>query len=66
MKISLAAARVNAELTQAQAATAMNIDKSTLSSWEKRKTFPKAEQLFSLCALYGCTVNDIFLGEKST
>ena len=66
MKVSLAAARVNAELTQAQAATALNIDKSTLSSWEKRKTFPKAEQLFSLCTLYGCTVNDIFLGKKST
>ena len=66
MKISLAAARVNAGLTQVQAAREMNVDKSTLSNWEKRKTFPKAEQLFMLCDLYGCTVNDIFLGEKST
>ncbi|MBO6133201.1 MAG: helix-turn-helix transcriptional regulator [Lachnospiraceae bacterium] len=52
LKISLAAARVNADLTQEEAAQLMKISKSTLVSWEKHKTFPSVSQAEKLYALY--------------
>ena len=61
MKVSLAAARVNAKLTQEQVAHQMSVDKSTVSKWENGKTAPKADQFSELCSLYGCTMDDIFL-----
>lgn len=45
MKISIAAARVNAGLTQAELAEKLNINVATLISWEKGKTQPKASQM---------------------
>lgn len=61
MKISLAAARVNAELTQKQAAKKMGVNICTMIKWESGKTSPRAKQLVELCNLYGCTMGDIFL-----
>lgn len=52
-KISLKSARVNAGLTQKQAAEALNIAVSTLRNWEKGITFPKQPEIEKLCALYG-------------
>lgn len=66
MKISLKAARVNADLTQTQAATTIGVDRTTISSWEKGKTAPPADKLFALCALYKTTVDSIFLPYNST
>ena len=43
MKITLKAARVNAELTQKEAARAMGVTKDTISNWERRKSFPSAK-----------------------
>lgn len=63
-KISLAAARVNANLTQKQAAMKMDIDKTTLSNWERGKTAPKAPQLIKLCKIYDISIDDIFLQQK--
>ena len=64
MQISLAAARVNANLTQRQAAERISIDKSTLSKWENGKTSPRADQLEQLCCLYGVSIDEIFLNKK--
>ncbi len=50
--ISLEAARVNAKLTQEQAAKHVGIRKETLSSWERGITYPKANQLDKLLKLY--------------
>lgn len=35
LQISLAAARVNAEMTQAEAAREMKVDRSTIRRWER-------------------------------
>lgn len=64
MQISLAAARVNANMTQKQAAERISIDKSTLSKWENGLTSPRADQLDQLCSLYGVTIDQIFLTKK--
>ena len=51
-KISLAAARVNANLTQAEAAKQLGIANNTLIKWEKGDDFPKISQMRDLCNLY--------------
>lgn len=51
-KISLASARVNAKLTQAQVAEEMNCAISTVRNWEKGITFPKQPAIEKLCKLY--------------
>ncbi len=61
MKIKLKALRVNAELTQPEAAKAIGITERTLQNWESYSTFPDAMQLMKICAVYGCEMNDIFL-----
>lgn len=61
MKISLKAARVNANLTQKEVARKLDISDVTVINWENGKTAPTVKQIYSLCSLYGCTLDDIFL-----
>lgn len=64
-KISLKAARVNADMTQEEAAKLLNVDKSTIASWEKGKTQPKYTQGVKLSEIYGIPYDYInFLVEK--
>ena len=65
MAISLKAARVNAGLSQQDAALALGVAVSTLSFWETGRTSPKLADFFEMCRLYGVTPNDIFLPQKS-
>lgn len=65
MKVSMKAMRVNAKLSQEQAAEALGITKRTLQNWENYETFPTAIQFSQLCNAYGCTMDDIFLPECS-
>lgn len=58
-KISIKAARVNAGLSQKNAANALNVSNKTLSNWEAGKTFPKANQVEELCVLYGVAYDDL-------
>jgi len=59
VKISLKAARVNADLSQRTVAKRLNITQGTLVNWEKGRNDPSAGKLLELCALYGCEVNDL-------
>ena len=65
LQISLKAARVNADYTQKEAAKLINVDVSTIVSWESGKTSPKATQLNELCQIYGVSVDCVFLRSKS-
>ena len=60
-KISLKAARVNANYTQEQVAKKLKIDKGTLINWEKGKSSPTVQHFNALCALYKTPANSIFL-----
>ena len=60
LQISLAAARVNAGLTQADVAEKMGVGKQTVVNWEKGLSEPKMSQARELSALY-----DIFLPSES-
>ncbi len=55
------AARVNARMTQKEAASALGISETTMVSWEKEVTFPGAVDLARLCELYKCDIADIFI-----
>lgn len=67
MQISLKAARVNAEMSQREAAERIGVNVSTVIKWENGKTSPKAVQLQKLCDVYGVeSVDFLFLGKKSS
>ncbi len=65
LKISLAAARVNAGLTQDDVAKVLKVGKQTIVSWEKGKSEPKMSQSRQLSELYNIPLDYIFLPEKS-
>lgn len=60
MAITLKAARVNAGLTQKEAAKDLQINKNTLANYENYRTTPDIEMAQKIAELYGCTVNDLY------
>lgn len=66
IQISLAAARVNAKLTQEEVAKIMKIGKRTIINWEKGTVMPSFADLSMLSNIYGLPVDNIFLPNKST
>lgn len=65
LQISLAAARVNAEMTQTEAAKAMSVSKNTLVNWEKGTSKPSITQAKELAAIYKIPLDYIFFADKS-
>lgn len=59
LKISLKAARINAELSQKEAAKALKISNKTLHSWENGDSSPSAKHIDAICNLYNMSYNDI-------
>lgn len=59
IKISMAAARVNAGLTQKQVCEALNISKTTLVSYEKGRTIPDVKVGGELAKLYNMSADNI-------
>lgn len=66
IQISLAAARVNARLTQEEVAKRMKIGKRTIINWEKGAVIPSFADISLLSSIYGIPIDNIFLPEKST
>lgn len=65
IRISLAAARVNAGMTQDDVAKALGVGKQTIVSWERGKSEPKISQSRALSSLYNIPLDYIFLPQKS-
>ena len=59
LKISLKAARINAGLSQKEAAKALGVSNKTLHRWENGDSFPKAHHIDAICDLYKVSYNDI-------
>ena len=66
LQISLAAARVNARMTQAEVAEKLRISKQTVNNWENGKSSPSFATLNTLAGMYRIPVEYIFLPVKST
>lgn len=58
-KITLKAARINAGLDQSDVAKELNVNITTVSSWETGKTQPSLENFKRLCELYRWPENGI-------
>ena len=56
---TLKGARVNAGLTQKEAAAELGISNKTLCKWETGATMPDIRQASALCELYGRKIEDI-------
>lgn len=65
-QISLAAARVNAGMTQEEVAKEMHISRASLVNWENGKTKLSVPTFKALCNLYGVPEDKIFLPSDST
>ncbi len=66
MGMTLKAARVNANLTQLEAAKRLDISESTLSMWEKGRTFPDARKIRDIEMVYGVPYDEIIFLPKTT
>lgn len=66
IKIKLKAARVNAGLSQKEAAKLLKVSNKTLGNWEKGLSFPTVDKSAQICELYGVPFNNLdFLPEHS-
>ena len=63
-RISLKAARVNANLTQREAAEKLKISRSTLKNYEDGRTSPTMETVREMESLYNFPQDYIFFGNK--
>ena len=62
-KITLRAARVNADLTQVQAAKAMGKTKQTIVNWESGASSIKYTDLVKLSELYKIPIENLLIPE---
>lgn len=65
-KISLASARVNANMTQVEASKAVGVTKVTLINWEKGRTQIPFAKLVTLCEMYHAPIDMIFIPSDLT
>lgn len=61
LKIKLAAARVNAGMTQQDVADKMHVSKNTIINWEKGKVIPKPAEIKMMSFMYNIPEDNIFL-----
>lgn len=61
--ISLEAARINAGLSQKEAARLIGVNVATLSNWERGKTSPDVDKFKLLCTVYECPINMLRVAE---
>ena len=66
LQISLAAARVNAKMTQADVAKALRVSKQSVNNWENGKSSPSFATLNTLAGISQIPVEYIFLPTQST
>lgn len=58
-RLSLKAARVNAELTQMQVGQALGVSSHAVLNWESGRSRPSADKAQALASLYGLDMDDI-------
>lgn len=59
LKISWAAARVNAKKNQKEVADYMKVSPNTIVAWEKGEQEPRVNDALKLCKFYGVSIENI-------
>jgi len=65
-QIGLAAARVNANMSQAEVAEKLHVSNKTVCNWENGKATPSFATVNSLSDLYKIPVDFIFIPKRTT
>lgn len=66
LKITLAAARVNAGLTQEEVAKKLKKSKTTINAWEKGRSMIDFSNLAMLSEIYNIPVDNLFLPNRQS
>lgn len=64
VQISIAAARVNAKLTQAEAAEKLGVSRVSLNKWENGKTIPRIDIVRKMSELYNIPIDCLYLSDS--
>lgn len=59
MQLTLKTLRINKGLRQTDMATALNVNRKTISAWEQGKSLPAVDMIDAICELFGVSYDDI-------
>ena len=50
-------------MTQEQLAMLLGVSRQSISKWESEKAYPEMDKLLMICDMFGCTLDDLVLGD---
>lgn len=59
MKFTLKMLRVGKNLKQTDVASALHVNRKTVSAWEQGKSLPAVDMIDAICEFYGVSYDDI-------
>lgn len=59
MQLTLKTLRINKGLRQIDMASALNVNRKTISAWEKGTSLPTVDMIDAICELFGVSYDDI-------
>jgi transcriptional regulator with XRE-family HTH domain/uncharacterized membrane protein YidH (DUF202 family) len=60
---NLQSLRSQRNMTQEQLAMLLGVSRQAISKWESEKAYPEMDKLLMICDLFGCTLDDLVLGD---
>lgn len=60
---NLQSLRAQRNMTQEQLAMLLGVSRQSISKWESEKAYPEMDKLLAICDLFGCTLDDLVLGD---
>ena len=57
--------RAQRNMTQERLAMLLGVSRQAISKWESEKAYPEMDKLLMICDLFGCTLDDLVLGDVS-
>ena len=58
--------RAQRNMPQEQLAMLLGVSRQAISKWESEKAYPEMDKLLMICDLFGCTLDDLVLGDVRT
>ncbi|KAB8288699.1 XRE family transcriptional regulator [Bifidobacterium ramosum] len=62
-RTNLQTLRSRRNMTQEQLAMLLGVSRQAISKWESEKAYPEMDKLLAICDLFGCTLDDLVLGD---
>ena len=64
-RANLQSLRAQRNMPQEQLAMLLGVSRQAISKWESEKAYPEMDKLLMICDLFGCTLDDLVLGDVS-